>query len=54
VPLSIQAGGDSPKWLLELLLGREPAIEPDCWTDDMLMLRYEEGLFTMPSELPHV
>jgi len=54
VPLSIQAGADSPKWLLELLLGRTPAIEPDCWTDGMLMLRYEEGLFTMPSELPHV
>lgn len=53
VPLSIQAGADSPKWLLELLLGRTPAIEPDCWTDGMLMLRYEEGLFTMPPELPH-
>lgn len=52
VPLSIQAGADSPRWLLELLLGRTPVIEPDCWTDGMLMLRYEEGMFTMPSELP--
>ncbi len=51
VPLSIQAGADSPKWLLELLLGRTPAIEPNCWTDGMLMLRYEQGMFTMPSDL---
>ena len=45
VPLSIRAGADSPRWILELLTGREPVIAMDGWTDGMLMLRYDEGVF---------
>jgi len=53
VPLSIRAGADSPRWLLELLLGREPRIDRNGWTDGLFMLRYDEGIFVPPSALPH-
>lgn len=52
VPLSIRAGADSPRWILELLQGRDPAIDMNGWTDGMLMLRYDEGIFVMPEDLP--
>jgi len=52
VPLSIRAGADSPRWLMALLLGRQPAIEPDAWRDGLLMLRYDEGIFVDPADLP--
>ncbi len=54
VPLSIQAGADSPRWLLELLLGCDPDISPDAWTDRLLMLRYDEGIFVRTAELTRV
>ena len=52
VPLSIKAGADSPRWILELLLGREPDISVDGWTDGLLMLRYDRGIFTRLEDLP--
>ena len=52
VPLSIRAGADSPRWLLELLLGREPKIDPEAWTDGLYMLRYDEAFFVLPQHLP--
>ncbi|MCE5328011.1 MAG: ATP-grasp domain-containing protein [Planctomycetaceae bacterium] len=52
-PLSIRAGADSPRWLLELLLGRRPAIDEGAWTDGMLMLRYDDAFFVTPGDLPH-
>lgn len=51
-PLSIRAGADSPRWLLELLLGRQPDIAMDGWVDGLMMLRYDEGLFVRPDDLP--
>ena len=51
VPLSIRAGADSPRWILELLLGREPSISMDGWTDGMLMLRYDRGIFVLSEDL---
>ncbi|HUU59067.1 MAG TPA: ATP-grasp domain-containing protein, partial [Phycisphaerae bacterium] len=52
VPLSIRAGADSPKWVLELLLGRRPSATMDAWTDQLFMLRYDEGIFVLPGDLP--
>ena len=52
VPLSIRAGADSPRWLMELLLGRDVNIPTDGWTDGMYMLRYDEGIFLTPDQLP--
>ena len=52
VPLSIRAGADSPRWLLELLLGRKPSVPMGCWTEQMLMLRYDSAFFRTTQELP--
>jgi carbamoyl-phosphate synthase large subunit len=52
VPLSIRAGADSPRWILELLLGRRPDIRPDAWTDGLFMLRYDEAFFATRDALP--
>ena len=52
VPLSIHAGADSPRWLMELLVGRRPDIHADAWTDQLFMLRYDKGIFVPQSDLP--
>lgn len=54
VPLSIEAGADSPRWILELLLGREPAIDMNGWTDKLMMLRYDAAVFALPEDLPTI
>ena len=54
IPLSIRAGADSPRWILEMLLGRSSSATMDAWTDGLYMLRYDEGVFVGPDELPHV
>jgi carbamoyl-phosphate synthase large subunit len=45
-PLSIAAGADFPKWIIEMLLGRQPEIALDGWQDGTVMLRYDEAIFT--------
>lgn len=45
VPLSIQAGADFPRWLLEMLLGRQGKIRLDGWRDGLTMLRYDEAVW---------
>ena len=52
VPLSIHAGADSPRWLMELLVGRRPNIRPNEWTDQLFMLRYDKGIFVPQADLP--
>jgi carbamoyl-phosphate synthase large subunit len=54
VPLSIEAGADSPRWLLELLLGRDPDISWDGWTDGMYMLRYDQGIFVQAEAVERI
>jgi carbamoyl-phosphate synthase large subunit len=44
-PLSLAAGADFPRWLVEAALGRHPEIDPDAWLDGMLMLRYDDAIF---------
>jgi carbamoyl-phosphate synthase large subunit len=44
-PLSARAGADFPRWIIELLLGRQPHATIDGWDDGVLMLRYDEGIF---------
>ena len=50
VPLSIRAGADSPRWLLELLMGRQPTVAMRGWTDGLIMLRYDREIFVKPEE----
>jgi len=44
-PLSIHAGADFPKWILQELLGQNPRINPTGFRDDVAMLRYDESVF---------
>jgi len=57
VPLSIRAGADSPRWTLELLLGRRPTMPAGrdiCeWQDALYMLRYDEAAFVSKDDLLH-
>jgi carbamoyl-phosphate synthase large subunit len=41
VPLSIKAGANFPKWILQELLGRKPNIRFDGFKDNLIMLRYD-------------
>jgi carbamoyl-phosphate synthase large subunit len=45
-PLSIEAGADFPRWIIEMMLGRKPRIEIDGWEDGIIMLRYDDAIFT--------
>ncbi|MFQ5873840.1 MAG: ATP-grasp domain-containing protein [Dehalococcoidia bacterium] len=45
-PLSLAAEADFPRWIIEMLLGRNPTIGLDLWKDGVVMLRYEEAIFT--------
>jgi carbamoyl-phosphate synthase large subunit len=41
IPLSLQAGADFPRWIIEMMLGREPALALDGSQDGIVMLRYD-------------
>ncbi len=41
VPLSIKAGADFPKWILQELLGRKTNIRFNGFKDNLIMLRYD-------------
>ncbi len=45
VPLSIKAGADFPRWLLQWWLGQEPRIDQTGWRDQLLMLRYDAAVW---------
>jgi carbamoyl-phosphate synthase large subunit len=44
-PLSFQAGADFPRWIIEMMLGKEPVITIDGWQDGLAMLRYDDAIF---------
>ncbi len=44
-PLSIRAGADFPRWILETLLGKPPVVDPNAFEDDLAMLRYDQSVF---------
>jgi carbamoyl-phosphate synthase large subunit len=48
VPLSIKAGADFPRWLLQLWLGQAPRIPLTGWRDGLVMLRYDEAIWRQP------
>jgi carbamoyl-phosphate synthase large subunit len=41
VPLSIKAGANFPKWILQELLGKKTNIRLDNFKDNLIMLRYD-------------
>jgi carbamoyl-phosphate synthase large subunit len=44
-PLSIKAGADFPKWILQELTGGKPNIRPDNLKDGLIMLRYDSEVW---------
>lgn len=44
-PLSIHAGADFPKWILQEALGRKPRINATAFRDDVVMLRFDDAVF---------
>ena len=44
-PPPAQAGADFPRWIIEMMLGRDPQIALDGWTDGLLMLRFDDAVF---------
>ena len=44
-PLSIKAGADFPKWILQELTGRKPRIRPETFKDGLTMLRYDSEVW---------
>ena len=49
-PLSIQAGADFPKWILQELTGQRPHIGFDDFTDGLTMLRYDAEVWLQETE----
>lgn len=45
VPLSIRAGADFPKWILQELVGKPPRIRFDGFKDGLTMLRYDSEVW---------
>ena len=45
VPLSIKAGANFPKWLLQELINRKPNIQFDNFKDGLIMLRYDDEIW---------
>jgi len=49
VPLSIRAGADFPRWILQELTGKRPRIGFDKFQDELVMLRYDAEVWLEPS-----
>jgi carbamoyl-phosphate synthase large subunit len=45
-PLSFAAGADYPRWILEMMLGVDSDIQLDSWVDGVVMLRYDDAVYT--------
>ncbi len=45
VPLSIKAGANFPKWILQQLTGKTPDIKFDGFENNLVMLRYDEAVW---------
>ncbi|TMA62055.1 MAG: ATP-grasp domain-containing protein [Deltaproteobacteria bacterium] len=50
-PLSLHAGADYPRWLLEWALGLPSTASPNAWRADVAMLRYDDAIFVSREEL---
>ena len=44
-PLTWQAGGRYPQWIIEEILGRSTTTSTEAWSDRLLMLRFDDALF---------
>jgi len=51
VPLSIEAGADFPRWIIQEHLGESIEIDPEGWAEDLVMLRYDAEVFCKAKDL---
>jgi len=51
VPLSIKAGANFPKWILQELTGQFPSIDTAKFHDDLVMLRYDKEVWATAQAL---
>jgi carbamoyl-phosphate synthase large subunit len=45
VPLSIKAGANFPKWILQELTGKKPTVRSNSFRDNLVMLRYDSEVW---------
>ena len=45
IPLSIKAGANFPKWILQEMLGKKTNIKFDGFKDSLVMLRYDSEVW---------
>lgn len=45
IPLSIEAGADFPKWILQMVMEQEIGDVADSYKDGLMMLRYDDAIF---------
>ncbi len=45
IPLSIEAGADFPRWILQMVMGEEIGNVADSYKDGLMMLRYDDAIF---------
>lgn len=50
-PLSIRAGADFPRWIMQWQLGRHPRVQADAWEDGLMMLRYDQSIWVRAGDL---
>jgi len=44
-PLSVEAGADFPRWIMEEALGRKPTISTPAFEANVMMLRFDDAVF---------
>jgi carbamoyl-phosphate synthase large subunit len=50
-PLTWEAGGKFPRWMLEECLGLSPTASDASWRDGLVMLRYDDAVFAYAGEI---
>ncbi|WP_067515001.1 ATP-grasp domain-containing protein [Endozoicomonas ascidiicola] len=50
-PLSLHAGADFPKWIIQELTGQPCEATQDCWQDDLAMLRYDDEIIVRGEDI---
>ncbi len=53
-PLSIRAGADFPRWILQELAGKRPRIGFEAFQDQLVMLRYDAEVWVDPPDMKGV
>lgn len=50
-PLSIEAGADFPRWIIEMMIGLKRDIKLDQWQENIIMLRYDDAIYVTKDQI---